>query len=414
MLRPEFSERTRRVSASPTQRVTQEADRLRRQGVDVVNLGPGEPDFSTPAHIKDAGKSALDQDFTKYTPNAGIPELREAICTRYAADYGVAFGPDNAIVSAGGKQALFNVAMALLEPGDDVITHAPGWPTIVDQVKLAEARPVVVRTHADDGFQVRADAVLDGLTARTRMIVINSPGNPTGGLISEEDLRTIAVAAQDRDIWIVLDLCYDRLIYDATAHNLPAILSDVIPQRSVLVGSLSKTYAMTGWRCGWAVGPRSLIEACDNIQSHCTSNASSVSQRAGVAALTESQACVTAMRDEYRIRRDTLIEWLDEEPRITCAVPAGAFYLFPDISALLSPATVRTSLTFASMLLRRGHVAVTAGEAFDAPGFLRLSYAASLERLREGVDRLRRFIGELDRGEIVGDEGKADASDVGS
>ena len=308
------------------------------------------------------------------------------------------------IVSAGGKQALFNVAMALLEPGDQVITHAPGWPTIVDQVTLAEARPVVVRTHADDGFQVRAEAVLDGLTRQTRMIVINSPGNPTGGLISEEDLRTIAVAALARDIWVVLDLCYDRLIYDvAAAHNLPAVLNDVIPERSVLVGSLSKTYAMTGWRCGWAVTAQPLIVACDNIQSHCTSSASSVSQRAGIAALTGSQACVTAMRDEYRTRRDTLVRWLSREPRIKCAVPAGAFYLFPDISELLSPATLRTSLAFATMLLRRGHVAVTAGEAFDAPGFLRLSYAASLDRLREGVDRIVAFVDALDRGEI-GDE----------
>ena len=404
MSRPEFSKRTRRVSTSPTQSVAQEADRLRRQGVDVVNLGPGEPDFATPEHIKAAGKAALDHNFTKYTPNAGVLELREAICARYSTDHGVAFDPDDVIVSAGGKQALFNVAMALLDPGDEVITHAPGWPTIVDQVTLVEARPVVVRTYADDGFQVRAEAILDGLTPRTRMVVINSPGNPTGGLISEEDLRTIAVAAEARNIWIVLDLCYDRLIYDMTAHNLPAVLSDLIPERSVLVGSLSKTYAMTGWRCGWAVGPKSLIAACDNIQSHCTSGASSVSQHAGIAALTGSQACVTAMKDEYQTRRDTLVRWLSDESRIRCTVPSGAFYLFPDISELLSPATLRTSLAFSTMLLRRGHVAVTAGEAFDAPGFLRLSFAASLDRLREGVDRIRACIEALDRGEIR-DEG---------
>ena len=409
MPRQGFAARTQRVSTSPTQRVAQEADGLRRQGVDVVNLGPGEPDVPTPEHIKNAGKTALDQNFTKYTPNVGVPELREAICARYSSDYGVTVGTDNVIVSAGGKQALFNVAMALLDPGDQVITHAPGWPTIVDQVSLVEAQPVVVRTHADDGFQVRADTVLAGLTPQTRMIVINSPGNPTGGLISEEDLRTIAVAARARDIWIVLDLCYDRLIYEVTAHNLPAVLHEVTPERSVLVSSLSKTYAMTGWRCGWAVGPRALIAACDNIQSHCTSGASSVSQRAGIAALTGSQACVTAMRDEYRTRRDVLITWLSREPRITCAVPAGAFYLFPDISELLSPSTLRTSLAFATMLLRHGHVAVTAGEAFDAPGFLRLSYAASLDRLREGVDRIIAFVAALDRGEI-GNENRGQES----
>ena len=404
MPRQEFSDRTRWVSASPTQQVAYEAERLRRQGIDVIDLGPGEPDFATPDHVKDAGKAALDQDFTKYTANAGIAELRQAVCTRYHSDYGISPDPENVIVSAGGKQALFNVAMAILEPGDEVITHAPGWPTIVDQAKLAEARPVVVRTYAEDGFQVRAETILDGVTPRTRMIVINSPGNPTGGLVSEGDLRTIAVTARSRGIWIVLDLCYDQLIYGATPHNLPSVLAETIPERSVLVGSLSKTYAMTGWRCGWMLGPRPLVEACNNIQSHCTSNASSISQRAGVAALTSSQGCVAAMRDQYKTRRDTLLEWLSDEPRIKCAVPAGAFYLFPDVSELLSPATLRTSFQFATMLLRRGHVAVVPGEAFDAPGFLRLSYAASLDHLREGVDRIRAFIDQLDRGQIAGEE----------
>ena len=404
MPRQEFSDRTRWVSASPTQQVAYEAERLRRQGIDVIDLGPGEPDFATPDHVKDAGKAALDQDFTKYTANAGIAELRQAVCTRYHSDYGISPDPENVIVSAGGKQALFNVAMAILEPGDEVITHAPGWPTIVDQAKLAEARPVVVRTYAEDGFQVRAETILDGVTPRTRMIVINSPGNPTGGLVSEGDLRTIAVTARSRGIWIVLDLCYDQLIYGATPHNLPSVLAETIPERSVLVGSLSKTYAMTGWRCGWMLGPRPLVEACNNIQSHCTSNASSISQRAGVAALTSSQGCVAAMRDQYKTRRDTLLEWLSDEPRMKCAVPAGAFYLFPDVSELLSPATLRTSFQFATMLLRRGHVAVVPGEAFDAPGFLRLSYAASLDHLREGVDRIRAFIDQLDRGQIAGEE----------
>jgi len=398
MPRQEFSDRTRRVSASPTQQVEYEAERLRRQGIDVIDLGPGEPDFATPDHVKDAGKAALDQDFTKYTPNAGIAELRQAVCTRYHSDYGISPDPENVIVSAGGKQALFNVAMAILEPGDEVVTHAPGWPTIVDQVKLAEARPVVVRTCAEDGFQVRAETILDGVTPQTRMIAINSPGNPTGGLISEGDLRTIAGTARSSGI------CYDQLIYGETPHNLPSVLAEIMPERSVLVGSLSKTYAMTGWRCGWMVGPRSLVEACNNIQSHCTSNASSISQRAGVAALTSSQGCVAAMRDEYETRRDTLLEWLSEEPRIKCAVPAGAFYLFPDVSELLSPATLRTSFQFATMLLRRGHVAVVPGEAFDAPGFLRLSYAASLDHLREGVDRIRAFIDQLDHGEIAAGE----------
>ena len=373
---------------------------MRRRGIDVIDLGPGEPDFPTPSHVKAAGVDAIESNFTRYTPNAGIAELKQAICARYSSDCGVQFQPENVIVSAGGKQALFNVAMALLDPGDEVITHTPGWPTIVDQIALTGARPVIVRCQPDDRFQVRADVVLDAVTPSTRMIVLNSPGNPTGGLISEDGLKTIAQAAAADEIWIAVDLCYDHLIYDDVPHNLPRVLSETWPERSVVVGSVSKAYAMTGWRCGWAVGPEPLIAACNNVQSHCTSNASSISQRAAVAALTGSQECVHLMRAEYRQRRDSLLEWLGDESRIRCVSPAGAFYLFPDITDLLSPDTIRTSQGFATALLRREHVAVTAGEAFDAPGFLRLSYAASLPRLREGVDRLRQFVADLDSGNV--------------
>ena len=396
-----FAERTGRAAASPTQQVTAEADRLCRQGVDVVDLGAGEPDFPTPTHVKAAGVAAITEDFTKYTPNAGILELRAAICSRYLIDYGVGYDPAETIVAAGGKQALFNVAMALFEPGDEVVTHAPGWPTIIDQIKLADAAPIVVRTHQEDNFCLTAEAVLEALTPRTKAIVINSPGNPTGALVREEDLATIAQEANARGIWVVLDLCYEQLIYDDVPHNLPRILAERMRDRTVLVGSLSKTYAMTGWRCGWAVGPSSLIAACNVIQSHTTSNASSIAQRAGVVALTESQDCVVDMRAEYRARRDQLLAWLSAEERFRCVRPGGAFYVFPDISEVLSPERVRTTAQFATALLQHQHVALTAGEAFDAPGFLRISYTASHDRLREGIERIRAFVGALDRGEIT-------------
>ena len=396
MNREKFSERIRQVRLSPTQKVAQEAETLQAQGIDVINLGPGEPDFDTPSHIKEAAKVALDDNFTKYTVNVGIVELREAICYRYSQDYGLVFNATNVIVSAGGKQALFNVAMSVLNPGDQVIVHAPGWPTIVDQIRLVGAEPVVVRTHPEDGFEVGGAQIIEALTPRTRMIVINSPGNPTGGLISEEDLRQVALKVENRNIWVTLDLCYDRLVYDDKPHNLPAVLQEVIPTRCVLVGSLSKTYAMTGWRCGWAIGPKELVDACSNIQSQCTSNASSISQRAGVVALTGSQDCVRAMREQYLVRRDWVIEWLQKESRVSCAVPGGAFYVFPDISRLLSPKTLRTSLEFARALLQDGGLAVTPGEAFDAPGFLRISYAASLEQLREGMERFSHFVEGLE------------------
>ena len=398
MNREESLERIRQVRLSPTQKVGQEAEALKAQGIDIINLGPGEPDFDTPSHIKEAARAALNDNFTRYTANVGIVELREAICQRYSQDYGFTSNVKNVIVSAGGKQALFNVAMALLNPGDQVIVHAPGWPTIVDQIRLVGAEPAVVRTHPEDGFKVGATQIIEALTPRTRMIVINSPGNPTGGLISEEDLRQIAVTVENRGIWITLDLCYERLVYDDKPHNLPAVLQEILPTRCVLVGSLSKTYAMTGWRCGWAIGPRELIDACSNIQSHCTSNASSISQRAGVVALTGSQDCVRAMQDEYLVRRDWMIEWIEKEPKISCAVPSGAFYVFPNISQLLSPETLRTSLEFATVLLQDGRLAVTPGEAFDAPGFIRISYAASLNQLREGMERFSRFVEKFEDG----------------
>ena len=306
----------------------------------------------TPAHIQEAGRTAITRGWTKYTPNTGILELREAICAWYRTAYDAVFDPRQVIVTAGGKQALFNVAMAIVDAGDEVITHAPGWPTIVEQIRLAGGRPVVVRTHPEDRFKVHASAVTDVVGPRTRAIVINTPGNPTGGLLSEGDLEAIARAASARGLWVVLDLCYEQLVHDDAPHSLPRLLQQLLPERFVLVGSLSKSYAMTGWRCGWAIGPEPLIAACNTIQSHATSNVSSVSQHAAVAALSGPQACVAEMRQSYRARLDAMLKWLAPEPRLRCVRPAGAFYLLPDVSAWLTPDTVRTSCAV------RGRVAV--------------------------------------------------------
>lgn len=387
-----LAERTNRIGVSPTMKVAAEAMRLKAQGVDIVDLGTGEPDFPTPAHVAAAAHAAIEANFTKYTTNSGTDELKRAVCARYKADYGVEYTPAETIITAGGKQALYNAAMCLFGAGDEVITHMPGWPTLVEQIKLADATPVIVRTHPEDGFRLHAETLLGAFTPATRGIVINSPGNPTGALIGEEDLARVADEAARRGIWILLDLCYERLIYDRTPHNLAGVLVARMRDRTVLCGSSSKAYAMTGWRCGWTLGPAPLVSACNALQSHSTSNVCSISQKAAVAALNGPQDCVTAMLDEYRVRRDQVCEWLAAEPRLRVQKPEGAFYLFLDVSEFLSPDGVRTTADLAQALLDEARVAITPGEAFDAPGFLRLSYATSLAELKRGTDRIISFV----------------------
>jgi aspartate aminotransferase len=272
----------------------------------------------------------------------------------------------------------------------------PGWPTLVEQIKLAETTPVIVHTHAEDGFSLRAETILSAVTARTKGIIINSPGNPTGALISEADMTAIADEAARRGIWVLLDLCYEKLIYDPVPHNLVGILASRLRDRAVLCGSASKAYAMTGWRCGWMMAPAAVVGASNALQSHSTSNVCSITQRAVQAALTGPQECVTEMLDEYRTRRDQLCEWLAAEPRVRMVKPAGAFYLFPDVSEFLSPDGIRTTSELAQALLDGPRVAITPGEAFDAPGFIRISYATSIAELKRGTTAILDFVRALD------------------
>lgn len=392
-----FARRMSRVTVSPTLKVSAEADRLRRQGVDVVDLGAGEPDFGTPEHVKDAAHAALNANFTKYTPSAGVLEFRDAVAHDYSSRYGVTVKPDEVIISAGAKQALYNAAMVLFDQGDEVITHGPYWPTIVDQIKLADATPVIVQTHREDGFSIRAAAIVDAITPKTKAIIINSPCNPTGALISEAEMIAIADAAAARGIWVIADITYEHLIYDPVPHNLVKILLDRMPDRTVICSSASKSYAMTGWRCGWAIGPKAVIAQCNVLQGHATSNINSITQKAGIAALTGPQDGVAVMLAEYRKRRDAVHGWLTADPRFVCVKPSGAFYLFPYVADLLSPTGLKTTGELAEAMLKEVSVAVTPGEGFDAPGFFRLSYATSLDRLREGVDRMFAFVAALEK-----------------
>ena len=351
-----LAQRLANVTGSATMKVAAEADRLKRAGVQVVDFGAGEPDFPTPTHVREAAKAAIDANFSRYTNAMGIPEFREAVCAQYKRDYGIDISVPEVVLTNGGKQALFNTALALFNAGDEVITHAPYWPTLSEQVKLAEATPVLVRTYAEDGFAIRAEPILDAITARTRGIILNSPCNPTGALISETDLTAIAQEAARRGIWVIVDVCYEKLIYDTVPHNLPGVLNRHCRDLAVICGSASKAYAMTGWRCGWTLAPAAVIAAEHAIQSHATSNVSSITQKAVVAALTGSQEPVTAMLGEYRRRRDMLYGLLTADPRLRCRLPAGAFYLFVDVGDALSVDGLRTSTDFAQALLAEARV----------------------------------------------------------
>src|SRR6185436_2230359 len=365
--------RAGRISTSPTMKVAAEAIKLKSQGIDVIDFGAGEPDFPTPRHIGDAAKAAIDANFTKYTTNSGTEELKNAVVARYREDYGVEFSTSEVIITAGGKQALYNAAMVLFGPGDDVITHMPGWPTLVEQIKLAEATPIVIHTRAEDGFNLKADAILAAVTPRTKGIILNSPGNPTGALITEDELATVAGEAAKRGIWILVDLCYEKLIYDPVPHNLVKVLTSRLRDRAVICGSASKAYSVTGWRCGWTIAPKEVV-----------------------AGLLGSQDCVTEMLNEYRRRRDQVCEWLAAEPRIRIVKPAGAFYLFPDVGEFLSPDTIRTTAELGQVMLAEARVAITPGEAFDSPGFFRLSYATSMTDLQRGTARILEFMRALE------------------
>jgi aspartate aminotransferase len=389
-----LAQRLANVTGSATMKVAAEADRLKRAGHQIVDFGAGEPDFPTPAHVKDAAKAAIDANFSRYTNSMGIPEFREAICAQYKRDYGIDITPAEVLITNGGKQALFNTALALFNADDEVITHAPYWPTIPEQIKIANATPVIVQTKPDDGFTVHPERIIAAITPKTKAIIINSPCNPTGSLTDETAMTPIVEAAAARGIWLIVDLCYEHLIYDEVAHNLPKLLFDRHRDRSVICGSLSKTYAMTGWRAGWTIAPRELTSAFNVIQGHTTSNITSFVQKAGVVALNGPQEGVKVMLDEYRRRRDAIHGWLTANPAIKCVKPRGAFYLFPDVSELLG-GEVKTSADFAQRLIEQEHVALTPGEGFDAPGYLRISYATSMDQLREGATRILRLAESL-------------------
>jgi aspartate aminotransferase len=372
-------------------KVAADADRLRREGIDVVDFGAGEPDFPTPDNIKQAGKAAIDANFTKYTATGGTLELKAAICERHQTDYGTNYTPTECMVTVGGKHAIFNVTQALLNPGDEVLIPVPYWVTYKDVVNYAGAKCVFVGTDEDKGFTFNAKTIEPYITDKTKLLIINSPSNPSGGVLSREDFERIYHLASERGIWLMTDECYCRFLYEGEPFSIAAMPG--AKDNVVVAGSLSKTYAMTGWRIGFALAPKPIIGAMMKLQSHCTSNPTSISQRAAIEALRGSQDSVPAMLAEYRKRRDYVVERLRAIPGVKIAEPKGAFYAYPNISVAFGRG-ISSAMTFSEKLLAEAHVAVVPGEAFGTGEHVRISYATSMAELTRGLDRIEKFIRE--------------------
>jgi aspartate aminotransferase len=390
-----FSDRVTAMQESPTLAVLNRATALLAEGVDVVDFGPGEPDFATPAAVGEAGKRAIDRGFTKYTNASGTKALREGIAARYNRRWGTKFALEHVIAGSGGKQELFNLMLALVRPGDEVIIPSPYWVSFPDQVAFAGGTPVFANLDPDNRFRPTLDDVRAAATDRTRGVILNSPCNPTGAVIREEELRGIVEWCASRDAFLVFDETYELFVYGSNAHVSAAKWFDDYPQTVIVVNSMSKTFAMTGWRLGYAIAHPEIVSALGKIQSHSTSNPSTISQMAAVEALSGADTDVKRMYDAYCERRAWLVPALEAIPGMCCAEPDGAFYVFPEVRQFYGRRGITDSQSFANYLLDEARVAVVPGAAFGADDFVRISYATSMERIREGVGRIADAVGKL-------------------
>jgi aspartate aminotransferase len=395
-----LSERAKRITPSATMAMDAKTKELLRQGVDVVNFTVGEPDFDTPEHVKKAAIEAINSGFNKYTPVTGIPELKEAVCYKFKRDNGLTYTPGEIAVSIGAKHCLYNIFQVLLNPGDEVIIPAPYWVSYLEQVKAAEGCPVVLPSSEDQGFRVNAAQIEAVITSRTRALILNSPSNPTGCVYNRRQLAEIAALAVEKNIFIISDEVYEPFIYSDSGHISIAQISPEAKEMTLIVHGLSKSHSMTGWRIGYTAGRKEIISAISSLQSHSTSNPASMAQKAAVVALTGSQDSVVEMREAFRRRRDIIVERLNSIPGISGLLPEGAFYVFPNVSRLIGRSykgqTIADSFKLAEMLLTAAHVALVPGGAFGAEGFVRISYAASLENIEKGLDRIAAFVDALD------------------
>ncbi len=388
-----LTNRIQRIEVSATMAVSAEAEKLRATGVDLVDLGAGEPHFATPQHIKDAAIAAINNNFTKYTAVGGIAELRDAIVRRHAADFGSDYKREECTASVGGKHALFNAIQVLVDHGDEVILPVPYWVSFKDIIRYAGGEPVYIPTDEAHDFQLTAHMIERAITPQTKMIILNSPNNPSGAVMSPEDMTAVLRLAHDRGIYVVTDECYVYLNFTGRLFSAGSVTD--VKERLLIIGSLSKTYAMTGWRLGYALGPAPVIAAMLKLQSQSTSNPTSIVQKAAVEALNGPQGCLEEMRTDYIKLRDKVVAGLRAIPGLTCAAPNGAFYAYPNVSHYFGRGGMNSACDAARKLLHEAHVVVVPGEAFGTQEHVRMSYAVAEQNLERGLERMRQFFAGL-------------------
>ncbi len=395
----DLSGRVRQLNPSPTLAITAKTISMRAQGVDVVSFGAGEPDFDTPDHIKKAAIQAIDGGFTKYTPVGGIDELKDAIIEKFRKDNELSYERSQILVSSGGKHAIYNLAQALFEPGDEVIIPAPFWVSYPSIVELAGATPVIIETSEAGGFRIAPDSLREAITPRTKALILNSPSNPTGAAYATKELEDLAEIVLDKGIYVISDEIYEKIVFDGFRFTSIASLGPEIKDRTIIVHGVSKTYAMTGWRIGFTAGPAELIKAMASVQSQSTSNPTSIAQKAAVAALTGPQEAVKEMVSVFQERRNLIVSRLNAILGIPCFEPQGAFYVFPNFSSWFGRTyeaqTLSNSVELADYFLTTSHVALVPGLSFGAEGYERLSFATSTENIQKGLDRIEEALSRL-------------------
>jgi aspartate aminotransferase len=382
--------RVGQVTPSLTLAIDSKAKAMKRDGIDVLSFSVGEPDFDTPAHIRSAAETAMNQGKTRYGPAAGEPKLRGAIAQKLQRDNNLCYEAANIVVTNGGKHSLFNIMMALIEPGDEVIIPAPFWVSYPEMVKLAEGTPVIVQTTTESGFRITPEQLRQAITPKTKFLILNSPSNPTGMVYTPEEVRAIAQVIVEKDIWVISDEIYEKILYDGAEHLSIGAVSEAAFERTIVSSGFAKTYAMTGWRVGFLAAPLSIIKAVETIQSHSTSNVCTFAQYGAIAAYEGSQDCVKEMVEAFAERRQVMLDYLNNIPGFTCPAPTGAFYMYPNISKLGI-----NSLDFCSGLLDKFQVAAVPGVAFGTDDCIRLSYATSVENIRQGMDRLAAYVAAI-------------------